>query len=1082
MLEETMLIETKLYPPRRRPDLLGRPRLLEFMHEHITNKLLLLCAPAGYGKTTLLVDFIHDLDIPVCWLSLDESDRDPVVFLDYLLASLQRRFPEFEPDLPSGQWTAWDEAWLNRLTTALLNEMQRSVADFFLIILDDYHLVNSSQVINELMDRLLAHLPDHCQIIISSRSEPTLTPRGLALLTAHRQVAALGVSQLRFTASEVKALILRNFDQEISDEAANLLAQESEGWITGILLTALQLDRGLLTAMAPGRGGRQRLYDYLANEVLARQPLSVRRFLEETAVLTEMSGELCDALRDESGSAELLAHIEKQNLFLVNIVRDDVLSYRYHHLFRDFLLAQLERRDADRLHSLHMRAGELLEEAGQWDQALQHFLKGGVPHRAAELVIAVRDDLRTAGRWQTLGQWLDMLPQELYGVYPRLLWLKGRVLIETGVAEEASELLDRSYKHAVEVGDRWLEAWSMYHKAIALRLQGRLQAGLELLGRLLELIDNLPEPIDGIYAPALEEAGLVNTLLGDLTRGNAYLRRALEQYNVDDSPYDRAKIYDALGMNLGHSGNLTAAQLQFERALSLWESIGSPGSIAVTLNNLAVVLSLRGEHRRALGAYERSLHEARRNGDLRMEAFALAGIGDVHRDSGELESALEAYGQSQAVAEQQGETELGVYLLDALGETHRRHGDYSRALELARRAYEWAQEHGATLDFGRSATTLGAISYEQGRTALALRYLDQACDLLQVSPANRELAVAHLHRAQAYYQAARKQDALAELEKTVDCLLQLGYDAFLIPLLAQMRSLLAYAVEQGAGGQLLADLVEKAEKAEEKLPSTAQVTLSEPEPALRIYGFGRAQVVVGERTLASSDWRSSTSRDLFYYLLCQGPATKEELASLFWPDLAPGKLRSTFHITVYRLRRALDPLETVVFEDDRYHFNRRLDYFFDVELFERLLVQAAAVVATNPPRAIELLTQAADLYQGDFLQDYRASEDEWRVLRASELSEKFLAALDQLGDLFIDQQDYQEALDSFKRAVAYDPYRESSQRGVIRCLFGLERRAEALRYYSEFAEFIQDELGTSPMPETEELYQLILTQESLDKV
>ena len=414
MAAETTLIETKLYPPRRRSDLLVRSRLIEFMHEHIENKLLLLCAPAGYGKTTLLVDYIHDFDVRVCWLSLDESDRDPVVFLDYLLASLRHRFPDFAPDVPAGPWTSWDEARLTRLATALVNEMLRSAADYFLIILDDYHLVNDSVIINKLLDKLLAHLPENCLVIISSRTEPTLTPRGLALLAAQRHVAALGVRQLRFTAPEVKLLIAQNYQQTISDEAANLLAQESEGWITGILLTARGMDHGLLTAMAVGLGERERLYDYLANQVLASQPPPVRRFLEETAVLNEMSDDICDELRDAEDSAEMLSYIEQQNLFIFNIHREDQVRSRYHHLFREFLLTQLGERAPRRLQALQLKAGELMQSRRQWDQALQLYLESGTPERAAELIIAVREELRDTGRWQTLGQWLDLIPDPLF--------------------------------------------------------------------------------------------------------------------------------------------------------------------------------------------------------------------------------------------------------------------------------------------------------------------------------------------------------------------------------------------------------------------------------------------------------------------------------------------------------------------------------------------------------------------------------------------------------------------------------------------------------------------------------------------
>jgi LuxR family maltose regulon positive regulatory protein len=1079
MADETTLIETKLHPPRRRPDVLRRSRLIEFLHEHIGNKLLLIVAPAGYGKTTLMVDFVHDLDVPVCWLSLDESDRDPAVFLDYLLASLRRRFPDFQPDIPAGPWTVWDDARMPRLATALVNEMQRSIADYFLVILDDYHLVNSSDTINQLLDRILAHLPEHCLLIISSRTEPTLTPRGLALLTVEQQVAALGTSHLRFTPAEVKTLVTQNFNQAISDEAAQLLARESEGWITGILLTAQRMERGLLTAMAPGRGGRERLYEYLANEVLARQPPEVRRFLGETAVLTEMSQELCDALRDEHDSADMLAYIERHNLFLFDILRDNETWYRYHHLFRDFLLTQMQQRDPNRLQQLHRRAGELMQSQGQWDQALQHYLDSDASEQAAELVIGVRDELRDAGRWQTLGKWLDLLPGPLYDAHPRLNWIKGNVLTETGDPGHAIEFFERAFEGLVAIGDRETAYRALLDKAVALRFHGRLRASLEVLHQLLDMIGAEEDQFEDIYPPALCEAGVVSTFLGDLERGDRYLRQALDRFGPAGPPYRQAVIHDALGVNLLYSGKLTSAQFQLERALGLWESIGSPASIAVTLNNMGVIHSTRGEHARALEAYERALYEARRYGIMRMEAFALAGVGDVYRDTSETDKALAAYTESQSVAEQAGETQLSIYLSDATAEIHRRQGDYAQALELARRAYEWAQEHNATVDLGRCATTLGAISYEQGRTALALRYLDQACDLLAVSQANQELAIAHLHRAQAFYQAARKQDAFAELEKTVDCLLQLGHDSFLIPLGAQMRAMLTYAVEQNVGGQLLSGLLEKVEEAEPEAPSSAELAVIEPEPALQIYGFGRARVVVGDLTLASKDWRSSTSRDLFFFLLCQGPATKTQLANTFWPDLQPGKLRSTLHVTIYRLRRALDPLETVIFEDDRYHFNRRLEYTFDVEVFESLVVQAGAVAATNPERAVEIYSQAVDLYHGDFLENYSSAYDEWRVIRANELSEKYLEAMQILGELLEQQKEVQAALDIYKRAVNYDPYRESAQQGVMRSLVTLNRRTEALRYYNDLERFYQDELGVSPTPETASLYRRILANEPL---
>jgi DNA-binding SARP family transcriptional activator len=309
-------------------------------------------------------------------------------------------------------------------------------------------------------------------------------------------------------------------------------------------------------------------------------------------------------------------------------------------------------------------------------------------------------------------------------------------------------------------------------------------------------------------------------------------------------------------------------------------------------------------------------------------------------------------------------------------------------------------------------------------------------------------------------------------------LLQLGYDAFLLSLAKEMQPLLAYAVEQGVGGQLLAHLLDKASRANQPHPGSEQIELAEPVPPLHLYGLGRAHVVVGERPLSYGDWRTITARDLLFYLLCEGPAGRDELARVFWPALSPGKLRSALHTTCYRLRRALAPLPALTFEDEVYGFNHALDYVFDVEVFERLLAQAGALAA-EPSQAIELYTRAVELYQGDFLDDYASAHDEWRVVRASALSEKYLGAAECLGGLLSRQHEYAAALDAYRRAVICDAYREPARRGVMRCLARLGRRAEALRYYREWEAFVQAELGALPMPETERLYQCILDNQPL---
>ena len=225
MPETSTVMITKILLPRKQPGLLHRQRLVDFIHEHIDRKLILVSASAGYGKTSLLVDFAHDADLPVCWYSVDEADRDPRVFLEYLMASICQQFPDFgrrtEPALTT---MAEANGQLKTLVSALVNDIH-DIPDYFALIIDDYHFVDESQEVNTLVDELLRYLPENCHLIISSRTLPNLT---FSRLIARQESVGLSTSELRFTASEIQTLLKKAHNLDISDRQAQELARESE--------------------------------------------------------------------------------------------------------------------------------------------------------------------------------------------------------------------------------------------------------------------------------------------------------------------------------------------------------------------------------------------------------------------------------------------------------------------------------------------------------------------------------------------------------------------------------------------------------------------------------------------------------------------------------------------------------------------------------------------------------------------------------------------------------------------------------------------------------------------------------------
>ncbi|MDE3089910.1 MAG: bacterial transcriptional activator domain-containing protein, partial [Chloroflexota bacterium] len=248
-----------------------------------------------------------------------------------------------------------------------------------------------------------------------------------------------------------------------------------------------------------------------------------------------------------------------------------------------------------------------------------------------------------------------------------------------------------------------------------------------------------------------------------------------------------------------------------------------------------------------------------------------------------------------------------------------------------------------------------------------------------------------------------------------------------------------------------------------------------PRPApieeLRIFALGATRVYRGERELASSDWKYNKARELLFYLLCHSSTTKEHIGVAVWPDASPAQLRSNFRVTLYYLRRALGSPEWVLFEEEQYTFNRELAprYWFDVDAFETDLEAARRFEVKDPTRAIQHLKQAAQLYQGEFMGDW--AEGEWYLPRREELQQKYIAGLMLWGQLLFADERYADAAEVYRKAVAQDNYLEAAHRELIRCYARQGDRGQALRQYQSLVNLMREELGASPAPGTQLLYQ-----------
>jgi LuxR family maltose regulon positive regulatory protein len=435
--EGDLLLATKTTVPRLREGRVGRPRLLEQLRVATGREFVLVCAPAGFGKSTLLAEWVRGDRRPVAWLSLDEGDNDPVRFWRHIAAAMDRARPGVaeRASLLVGDPTS---SSFMPAVTALVNDLAESAEDVVLVM-DDYHLIHAQHV-HRSVEFLLDHLPGSLRLVVASRSDP---PLPLARLRARGQSVELRAADLRFTRGEAAQLMAASTGLDLPEHVVAALGERTEGWVAGLQLAALSLQgrhdiEGFVEEFS---GSHRYVLDYLTEEVLDRQPGDIRTFLLETSVLDRLSGALCDAVLGRRDSQLLLESVEQANLFLLPL-DDERRWWRYHHLFADLLRSRLARGNPTRAAALHRAAATWYERQGLPDDALGHTLAGGDQEWAARIVeTQLERQLWRRNEGATLDRWLTALSPDVLLGHPRLVLGQAIVAVLGGRLDEVESLL-----------------------------------------------------------------------------------------------------------------------------------------------------------------------------------------------------------------------------------------------------------------------------------------------------------------------------------------------------------------------------------------------------------------------------------------------------------------------------------------------------------------------------------------------------------------------------------------------------------------------------------------------------------------
>lgn len=581
------LLATKLYIPQPRTHFVRRTRLTQRLNNSMSRPLTLVSAPAGFGKTSLIAEWIAQTQTPIAWLSLDENDNDPARFFAYLIAALETIQPSIgQTLLPLIQFQPTQMSTIETVLTMLLNQVA-SIAQPFALILDDYHLIQS-QIIHNGVAFLVEHLPPQMHLVLITRADP---PLPLARWRVKNRLGELRAIDLRFTQEEAIAFLNDVMALDITPDQITALETRTEGWIAGLQLAALSMQgrTDLQNFIDSFTGSNRLVLHYLIEEVLQRQPKPIQEFLMQTSILNRMTASLCESMTCCLDGQTTLEDLERANLFLIPL-DDEGRWYRYHQLFADTLRASLQQWDATLLPELHCRASEWFEKQGQADDAVRHALAALDYDRAVRLIEKFQPILFTQNALSVLIRWIQELPPDILHAHPNLAMSGAWACLGMSQAEEAERLL-MSIENAVGANADALMTEDAAHLNSAVR------------AALVEVM------IARCTLP------MAQSLL-DFEK-NVQRLQAVLPFLTDDAPQlynPPANLRPVVFFNMALAYQIGGASVEasdaFSQAIILARERKNGPIISMSISHVAQLLMLQGQLHRAAETYREALDES----------------------------------------------------------------------------------------------------------------------------------------------------------------------------------------------------------------------------------------------------------------------------------------------------------------------------------------------------------------------------------------------------------------------------------------------------------------------------------------
>ncbi len=1073
MKDEFPIISTKLTPPIVKKNFLQRPNLMRRLNRIKDFPVTIIHSGPGYGKSSALSALAKAGPLPITWYTVTKQDDDLAAFLHYIICGIRRHNPTFGKDILDrikNDKMSGEDARL--LCILFVNQLENMLEER-IIVIDDFHLIQNNESITEWIKTFIEYLPNHIHLVLSTRVRPDWPM--LAAYRARNLLLEITKENFKFTAEETEILFSDLFGIEIGEENADLICRKTEGWVMAIQMIGQQVieKEDLVKIIENETETLLDLFDFLAFEVLSKQPDDLQDFLLQSSVFEEMNAELLGSILCVENPRNALNELNRQNMFLSTAGAG---QFRYHSLFREFLVMELKKRDMGLFESVNCLAGAYFKEREMWEEALHHYMQIEDTEATAAILSFYGSRMLEMGRLDSLQELLGNIPVHIKNAYPLLLINEGDI---------------RRYRCEYE------EAVSLYEKALTVegRNGSNLHTRAALVGLARVYLDTIQPAKAKIYLDRaiagmtdLKQSGKEETDTGlyrlmaenliNLGRAREAERWAMSSHAWSDNQIDKENIQARLYLR---TGRLKHARAILEKQR---ERDGANIShLQLSHRETELLLSLINSFQGEADAAKKTAQAGMRQGIEYRAPFVEAcgwirtGHAVLLTDGDNTDYALTCYQTSLEMMDRinvsRGKAEpfMGLAILYA------KKGDFTEAKIYADKALK---ETEVVQDKWLSALIRvchAIIFYYQKRMDQAAEMLDISERAFAICGDEYGLAVVSLWKALISFEQ-KDWDAfdiqMTKLFKQVrehDYVFLFELPTLFGPFDLQNIPPLLLAAEDRNVGKAYADFL---------LSKLGIVkNLIHPGFTLKITMLGNFAVKPGNRELKADDWRRDKAKELFQYLLTHrhGWTEKQEILGALWGGQDELAAASGLKVALTTLNKVLEPdrkarQKPFYIERDgtAYRINMAAGIELDIDLFENLLEKGLR--EQERFQAAHWLEKGLKYYQGDFLQERRY--EDWCLEERERLSVLYLRGAEKLAQLQVSFKEYDKAIWQCGEILKKDHCWEEAYRLLIFCYYQKNNRPQAIKLYEKCRTVLSEELGVEPMPATEQMYRMVM--------